>query len=176
MRRSTIAGVLTGLALLVPLTACGGEDKGSDVASISGGTETSAPQAPEEMSDQDIQEAMLEYAGCMRDHGVDMPDPGQGGAMPAMPAGDADPEFERAHEECRSALPNGGERPELSPEEIDEMRKQAKCLREHGLDVKVPTAENPGLAIPMDSNDPKAKKAFEACGMGGAVTRMEPAK
>ncbi len=51
---------------------------------------------------------MLEYARCMRDEGVDMPDPdfSQGGGFIGM-GGDVDPDdpdFRAADEVCRSIL------------------------------------------------------------------------
>ena len=59
------------------------------------------------------EEAQLEFAECMREHGVDMPDPqfdgkgkvamkiGKGGLDPNSPA------FEEASESCRKEVPGG---------------------------------------------------------------------
>jgi len=72
----------------------------------------------------DFQEALLAYAQCMRDHGVDMPDPdadsggikvearpgtggGAGGTTDKI-GGPDDPTFKSAFEACKSNLPKGG--------------------------------------------------------------------
>ena len=178
MRKPTIAGVLAAAALLLPLAACGSEEPNSDVASVGGSSEdsgTNGASTGEELNEEDIREAMREFAGCMREHGVDMPDPDpDSGAMVAIPgakAGEDNSKLAKADEACRALLPNGGERPEISPEELDKLREEAKCLREHGIDVKDPTQENPGMGIAVEPGDEKFEKAVEACGMGTAGGR-----
>ncbi len=65
-----------------------------------------------EMSEEDrqaMQDAALEYAQCMRDHGVDMPDPqfnGDGGMLQQGPRGinPDDPTFQAAQEACEDIL------------------------------------------------------------------------
>ncbi|MGZ8611980.1 MAG: hypothetical protein ACXWX0_06895 [Actinomycetota bacterium] len=55
-----------------------------------------------------FQDVMLEYAQCMRDHGVDMPDPdfsGGGGFIGMAEGADLDdPDFQAADEACRPIL------------------------------------------------------------------------
>ncbi len=57
---------------------------------------------------QAMQDAALEYAQCMRDHGIDMPDPKfSGGGMTQMLGGDInpdDPKFQAAQEACGDIL------------------------------------------------------------------------
>lgn len=174
MRKSTIAGAVAAMALL--LGACGGEEQKNGVASVNGDSAPSdgeGKNAAKEPSEEDFLESMRKYAGCMRENGIDMPDPDpNSGAMPAAPAvrpGEENSKLAKADEECRSLLPNGGEMGEISPEELDKMREQAKCLREHGIDVKDPTKENPGMGIPMEPDDEKFEKALEACGQAGGL-------
>jgi hypothetical protein len=76
-------------------------------------------EGPGQISEEDraaFQDALLEYAQCMRDHGIDMPDPeftGDGGAMQQIGEGidPEDPDFQAADEACRpvleEALPGG---------------------------------------------------------------------
>ena len=58
--------------------------------------------------DPETEKAFLEYARCMRDHGINMPDPSNGGLV--AQAGQEErfdpesPEFEAADEQCRGAL------------------------------------------------------------------------
>jgi len=66
---------------------------------------------PSAMSAEDqaaFQDAMLEYAQCMRDEGIDMPDPdfGGGGGFIGMAEGADldDPDFQSADEVCRPIL------------------------------------------------------------------------
>jgi hypothetical protein len=68
-------------------------------------------QGPGGISEEDqaaFQDALVAYAGCMRDHGIDMPDPefSGGGALQQL-GEDVDPEspeFQEADEACRPAL------------------------------------------------------------------------
>ena len=58
---------------------------------------------------QEMQDAFLEYAQCMRDNGYDMPDPqfGEGGegGMFRMRGEPDDPAFQKAQEACEDKLP-----------------------------------------------------------------------
>ena len=162
--------MLIAAATLVLTTACskaGGGDDG--VASLNGGNNPtgSAQNASGQGSDED---KMRAFAKCMRENGVDMPDPEPGGAMRAMPAtgGDEFEKMNKASEACNKLLPNGGKPKPLSPEELDKMRKTAKCMREHGIDMPDPDPNNPGVTIGSRDSDPaKMEKAMKECGMGG---------
>jgi hypothetical protein len=170
--------VLAGLFALV--TACGGpEDDGGDgVASMSeGDTPTSSSAANDE---PDIDQ-MRAYAKCMREHGIDVADPdtsgsGKGGIGISADGAEEMAKVDKANEECKELLPNGGEPPEPTAEDLDKAREMAKCLREHGIDVKEPTMEDPGLDVSADEggNDPeKIDKAMKECAPEGAVTHSE---
>jgi hypothetical protein len=161
---------LLGLAALFTLvTACGGGGESDDgVASLD---EPAAEKdaGEEKLSDED---QMLKYTECLRENGVDVEDPPAGGggggvALPAMPVDDV--EGNAAFEKCEEHLPNGGEPEELSPEDLDEMRKQAKCMRDHGFDVPDPTAENPMMEFNDNGDSEGMQKAMEACGFGISV-------
>jgi hypothetical protein len=56
---------------------------------------------------QEMQDAMLEYAQCMRDNGYDMPDPdfSDGGGMFRLEGEADDPAFKKAQEACEDKLP-----------------------------------------------------------------------
>lgn len=160
---------LVGLAALFALvTACGGGGESNDgVASIDDPV-AEKDAGEEKLSDED---QMLKYTECLRENGIDIEDPPAGGegmvAVPAMPVDD--PTANKAFEKCEEHLPNGGEPEPLSPEDLDEMRKQAKCMRDHGFDVPDPTAENPMMQFD-DTGDPEAfQKAMEECGFGVTV-------
>jgi hypothetical protein len=72
--------------------------------------------SPEERAKLD--DALLEFAKCMREHGIDMPDPSEGGFVQiqkgsgqstnASGPDPEDPEFKAAEKACEDKLPNKG--------------------------------------------------------------------
>jgi hypothetical protein len=71
-------------------------------------------------------------------------------------------------------MPNGGKPEKPTAEDLDRARETAKCLREHGIEVKEPTMEDPGISVSAGDggNDPdKVNKAMEACTPEGAKTQ-----
>ncbi|GAA4537129.1 hypothetical protein [Amycolatopsis samaneae] len=165
--RMAVLGAGVALAFL---TGCSSGDGGAKVASISTPPK-SGSQAPaannggnaDKAADMD---AMRAYAKCMREHGVDMPDPTDGGMMslPAMQPGDT--KMEAATTACKKLLPNGGEPKKLTPEELDKQRQQAKCMREHGVNMSDPNPDGGGQGISIDASDGKFEEAAKACGLG----------
>ncbi|NUU21975.1 MAG: hypothetical protein HOV68_10755 [Streptomycetaceae bacterium] len=169
---------MTGSAALavgavLTLSACsGGSDDGKDdqVASLGdqGGPGASTP--PEAAAGE--KGDMVKYAGCMREHGVDMPDPAADGSMmaaQAVPApGSADEtKMNDATAACRKWLPNGGEVSEKDKaEQREKQLKMAQCLREHGMDVPDPGPDG-GLTIALGDDQAKADAAMKACGGEG---------
>jgi hypothetical protein len=167
--------------------------------------ETSDPKDSDgEASNVDPEDAFLEYSECMRDHGVDMPDPvmintdgggptGAGGATAGQvieindefdPASD---DFNEAAEACASILESTMGDIEIDPEQEAEMRAQmldfAKCMREQGLDYPDPVFNDGGGvsmsidAVDMDMDEFEA--ANEVCGeimgQGGFSVSVAPA-
>jgi hypothetical protein len=117
--------------LLTALAGCAEKADRTPVASAGGGPSASA-SAPADQAAKG-----REFARCMRAEGIEMPDPGPDG-MAAMPAGRADDKaavkkMEAALEKCREFLPDGGEPPKASAEDLAKARAYAKCIREHGL-------------------------------------------
>jgi len=190
VRRMAAQGVL---ALLVVTTAaaCGGGDGSDQVATLGTGDENDdttddgdAASPDEELTDAEREDAMLEFTDCMRDHGVDMPDPqtaegGGGIAIKNDASGPGDMEaFEEAQEACGEILDDAfEERPQMDPEEEAEMRDNmlafAECMRDHGIDMPDPEFESGGGAFSVrvgepgaggiDPSDPDFEDAQEAC-------------
>jgi hypothetical protein len=80
-----LAAGLLAPVLFALVTGCGGGgDGGSKVASVNSGSPTSSSEQPKgaDLSAQD-EDKMREFAKCMRENGVDMPDP-QGGTGMAV--------------------------------------------------------------------------------------------
>lgn len=131
---------------VMALAACGG--------SSGGGSEDQA--ATEE-------EAALEFAECMRAHGVEVEDPKPG---QSISVGGDDPTTKKALATCDDKL-GGGQ--ELSAEEGEEFKEGwlafAKCVREHGVDMADPEFLGPGK-VHLDrtaTESPAFEAAREAC-------------
>ncbi|ADJ50162.1 hypothetical protein AMES_8337 [Amycolatopsis mediterranei S699] len=179
--RTRIA-VVAALGAALLLGGCGAKtDDGSKVASISTPPKSGGPTAADNSGKSD-EDKMRDFAKCMREHGVDMPDPkpaGDGGGM-AITLGDKDGDtskLDAAQNACKHFMPNGGEMKPPSAEELDKMRKDAKCMREHGIDMPDPDPSGKGgLRAGKVGDDPKKfEEAAKACGMGMAG-RAEAAK
>jgi len=200
------------LAALV-LAACGsgGGDDADGVASLGSGDETTTTDGDSggggggrTGDDAEFQDAMLEYAQCMRDEGIDFPDPefsGEGGAFSVMGPSDGGPpteadeaEMEAADEACRPILEDVRDSmPQPSPEEQAEMQDEmlafAECMREQGIDWPDPVFDDDegGLRVRVgsgegndggpDPRDPDVQDAMEECGAedGGVIVRGGPA-
>ncbi|MGO1056794.1 hypothetical protein [Crossiella sp. CA198] len=169
MRTLTRLGV--GVAALVTafsLAACGGEDKGDGPASLNGGNGKGNEQKAGDEAPKDPKEAMLKFAKCMRDNGIDMPDPDpNSGGIAAQRMDETNMEkFEKANKACEKFAPKSNYNPN-DPAEKDKRAKQNKCLRENGLDIKE-SGEGQGGMITLDGDKEKIEKAMKACGMGMA--------
>ena len=66
---------LAVLGLGLALAACGGSPDGDRVASLSGDGATGTTNGTARAPSKDPQQAALDFARCMREHGVNMPDP-----------------------------------------------------------------------------------------------------
>ncbi len=139
MKKSDWAIALALALSAAVLAACGGG------GGEGGGEESQASR----------EEAALEFTECMREHGVDMPDPkpAQGGIMlggttKSGPGGKnktttginpEDPATKKALAACESKMPKGQQ---MSPEQEEKFKEAAlafaKCMREHGVDMPDP--------------------------------------
>jgi hypothetical protein len=169
MRRRLAGGLLVLPAVLaLALAGCGKPADSASVATAGGGGGANpSASATATLSDSERQ---LKFAQCMRDNGVDMPDPEAGGKAGAIRVGgDGDPsKTKAAMDKCRSYLPNGGEAVKLDPAQAENMRKMSQCMRENGVpNFPDPDADGRiqfdiGL-LGIDRNDPKLKAAMEKC-------------
>jgi hypothetical protein len=165
IRMGLVPGLLLVLALAV--AACGGGGGKSDgVASLGDGEATATTTSPGGSSDP--QQAALAYAKCMRQHGINMPDPkidaneGVGSVLPEGVSPE-DPKFKAAQEACKQYTPGGGQPPKLSPQQQQQLVAFARCMRQHGIDMPDP---EPGGGLDLrgvDSDTPKFQAAQQAC-------------
>ncbi|MGF1646944.1 MAG: hypothetical protein ACFCVF_08500 [Kineosporiaceae bacterium] len=184
MRSSSPTRALRPLAALiavVALAACGDDSDDPDVASLEGGGGTAATSAS---ATGDAEEEILAYTECLRDQGLDVPDPevdadgnlvlGGGGGGPGGGAGGELPdqeEFEAAQEVC-GELPAGvgGALEELqSPEFQDALLAFTQCLRDRGYDVEDiqpgqgPAAGGGNPLGDLDLEDPEVAADLDEC-------------
>ncbi|TDC50050.1 hypothetical protein E1258_26735 [Micromonospora sp. KC207] len=121
------------MLLVAALGGCAGDEKAPEVASAGGGVKPSGSAS----AALDDAAQGRRFAQCMRAAGIDMPDPGPDGmaVVPAQTAGDeaSAKKMDAAMEKCRELLPNGGEPPKASTEDLAKARDYAKCIRDNGL-------------------------------------------
>jgi hypothetical protein len=192
MQITRSCGVVLGVAAMVVLSACGGggAEAASDVASLEGGASTTLAGdtggdtgGDDEVTQEERQEAMLAFAQCMRDHGVDMPDPefddngrGVGGAIRV--GGDEgldEDDFEAAQQACEDLVEDvqgsfGMDDPEQRAKMQEQMLAFSQCMRDHGIDMPDPQFNEDGGATiqggpggAIDPDDPDFQAAEEAC-------------
>lgn len=158
-----------GAVVVLGLGGCGKTDDGAQVASANGGSAATTTPLDQPVADED--ELRQQFAQCMRDNGVDIPDaePGSGGKLRVEGNGPNKEKMQAAMEACRKYLPNGGERAAPSPEDLEKMRQMAQCMREHGVDMPDPDPNGGGIMISRDArgepevDKEKLRQAFEAC-------------
>jgi hypothetical protein len=155
--------ILAALALAAMVAACTGTAAGPSVASLEDPAASGGPASSPSPSAATPQDAALAYARCMRENGIDMPDPvvstdgegmvsidqsGPGGAPVAKD------DMAKADETCRHFMeavrPDAG--PPLSAEDMDKMLAFAQCMREHGIAMEDPTADG-GIRVQIGTVD-----------------------
>ena len=166
--RSFAAALLA--ASVLGFAACGGDDD--------------APAASQS-ADRKTREAELKFAECMREHGIDFPDPQEGPGLVKIGEDESPEELREAEKACekfRKAI----KPPELTEAQQQEFKKQAlehaRCIREHGIDFPDPTfSEDGGANIRLgpgrvDPEDDDFKAAEKECAdkLGGPIVERRP--
>ena len=171
---------ILGFALLAAvLAACSsGGATPSGVATLDDPAASAAPAASGSPAPSVAPaDAMLAFARCMREHGVDMPDPvvgADGGMTVSIGAEGGKPidakTLQTADEACKQlmpARPDGGST-QMTPEQQDAMLAFAKCMREHGVNMPDPEFGSGGTKVAIGADglsfdSPTFKAANEAC-------------
>jgi hypothetical protein len=150
MTRSPLLLLAVGAALA--LGACGSSD---DNGGSGSGTKS---------QDDKAFEGALKYAKCMREHGIDMPDPqrvGSGGIKQTMngkPGSRA--KMDAANKDCQKYMQIGGGRAPSAAEQAkakDAMLAYAKCMRDNGVDMPDPKFSNSGGGVTFQLGGPGNK-------------------
>jgi len=171
------------MTLVVVAGACGGgDDKTEGVASIddlSGETTSTAVAAATDDELSIDEDKLLEFTSCMRDAGIDFPDPivdsdGNVGfdlmAMRDM-ADVPEDEMQAAFDNCFQHLEgvNFGFERVFDAEFQDQVVVFAGCMRENGIDMPDPDFSGIMEGEPLfpgwepDLDDPDFEAAFDAC-------------
>ena len=144
-----IGGVALLLAGLVACAPAAGEQP-------QGGAAPSGSTSTRQGADQALEKWQLDFAQCMRDQGIDMPDPGNGSQTMTKTDG-----MDEAAAACQKKL---GEPPVGSGADdkasLNSRLETAKCLRERGYDAEDPQ-EGKATRIPDGLTDEDAA----ACGI-----------
>ncbi len=178
--------VLVAAALIILLgmtAACGnanGDDGDSALPDAAGASSASA--SADDEADLDPEDAMLKFAQCMREHGVDMPDPEPGGGVMVDGKGISEDQMKAAEAACQKymdmAMPEDGGA-ELSEEEKQSFLDMAACMRDRGYDFPDPTFDGGRVTQKLEKGDsdvpgpedPSFQKEVEEC---SAEAGLEP--
>lgn len=172
--------ILAAFALV--LAACGTSADG-EVATLED-TVTTAPQSSADQQDDDAEEALLEFARCMRDNGIpEFPDPELdqngnlqlfGGGGPGQLGADRST-IEAGFDECGDlieGLISQAFRDIDQSEFQDNFLEFAVCMRDQGIDMADPDFSGGfgpgegggrGLFGDIDPQDPAFQEAAEEC-------------
>ena len=165
MRNSWIVLVLFGGAALAGSTAgCAAEPR-PEIATAGGGTVAASPSA-------DRHEQALRLAACLREQGLDVPDPAPNAnpKFDVVPDGIPKQRLAAAMEKCRRYAPELAAGKSLAAEDLERLRRYARCMREQGFPDWPDPDPNTGATKWDDperalaaKNDPKFRPALAAC-------------
>ncbi len=168
LRRLSAVSLIAVLGLVAAACGGGAEASTDGVASLEGAQQSaSTTTVADEVSSDDVEQAVLAFAACMRDHGVEMEDPtvssdgtiefgfraGGGGE------GDVDRNTLRAaRDECSEHLESVtlGFRRGDDSEIQDLMVEYAQCMRDHGYQMDDPDFSGLGPGGEGEEGDPRS--------------------
>jgi hypothetical protein len=151
-------GPIVGLLLgLIMLAGCAAGD-GGNVATAGGGDPAAAPSGA---ASKDPKQAALDYVKCLREHGLEVDDPGPDGRL-KLKVQSKDGKAEEAMDACRDLAPQMNKN---NPKAAESAREFASCMRENGVEkFPDPDPNQPGIRISKDlADDPDFEAAQEAC-------------
>lgn len=160
---------LLPVLLAATLAGCAGGAEEPQVATVAGAS--GAPGASSPPAGLSERDKALEFSRCIRDNGVpDFPDPrfgANGGVSISAPEGTSKEKLDAAMQACRRYAPGGGEQQKLDPARVDQLRKLAQCMRDHGVE-NFPDPTDQGIQadgnLPgMNPDDPTFKSAMKDC-------------
>ncbi|TDE12202.1 hypothetical protein [Jiangella asiatica] len=164
------------LVILVALTGCGSDDGSGDddgsVASADGGTpsdsgddgsrDDDSGDGGKPLSEDELHDRLLEYAQCLRDHGLDVEDPAPGEGIQIQNEGDPS-KSDEAMAACEDVAPPSP--PEGSEDDDrEDMLTFAQCMRDNGVEAFKDPKPGEGINIgPEVAEDPDFVAAEQTC-------------
>ena len=149
------------LVLAVALAGCGSGDGDDGVASAGNGQ----PAKPSAAASLSRDEMGVKFAQCMRENGIDMPDPEPGkGPQVKITGGTSQATVDKAMEACRQYSPMMNA-PGGNAQMDENNRKFAKCMRDNGVE-QFADPEPGQVGIRIDgkiADDPDFAKAQQQC-------------
>ncbi|MCS4275653.1 hypothetical protein M2390_000814 [Mycetocola sp. BIGb0189] len=172
MKTTTVRTARLAAALaIVPLTialisGCSAASPTGSPSPDAGGDSKPASGNGGGTTDQQYDEWVLKFNGCMEKLGHDMPAPGE--AMTGMEEG---PELDALLADSDKCVEEVGEAPganKKSKEEVNEAAlKFAQCLRDNGVDV--PDSDRPGaITVPQNADKAVLEKCNKEAGIGAS--------
>ncbi len=164
----------------LPLLAALGLIAASLVLAACGGSSSPSSAAKEQAQEQKLESKFVEFAGCLREHGIKaevMSHPGGGHGLKVGPgrAGGDPQAMEAAEKACARYRPpaqNVNVSPQQKVENEETAQKFAKCMREHGIktmeataggDVRIGILHSRGGSGGPNPESPGFKQAQRAC-------------
>lgn len=123
-------------ALALTLAGCGGTEEPAVATAASAGAPAVSAEVTADPITQYV-EAQRAWVKCLRDAGIDAPDPDAKGRVAFDKADARTPAFEAAQTKCASlstVVPDGiEEKPPLTAEDAQRHRDYATCIRQNGV-------------------------------------------
>lgn len=149
---------------LVAVLGCGAKPSDDGIATAKGGpaAAASASASPTAKSDH---EQMLQFTRCMRQNGVDLPDPGSSDTDARTRAMKMDRKaLEKAFKACQKYAPAKMLDLRNDPDTRKALLNYAKCMRKHGIDMPDPGTNGTMNFDKKLLQSPKYDAANKACG------------
>ncbi|WP_117215077.1 hypothetical protein [Allorhizocola rhizosphaerae] len=172
---------MLGVLALGVLGACA-QPETEGVATASGQT-NQVSNDPDKPADNP-EERTKQFVECLRAEGLDVPDPelGDGTGKTALrflaEGGKIDKaKFGPAMEKCSKYMPEGGRNVQLTPEQLEQARKFAQCMRDNGVsDWPDPDPATGGFAggVQVNKDDPNLRTAIDKCRSNIGIDRESP--
>ncbi|MFF3853202.1 hypothetical protein [Micromonospora sp. NPDC002575] len=159
MRRARLfqAGLGLLLAASCALAGCGDSgDVGNGVASGGGNGAAAGASATASVSPD-----LAKWTKCLRDNGVDVKDPGPDGAI-TLPMDS--PAIQQAREKCTQYEGADGGSTGIDPndpEQQEQQRKFARCMRDNGIDWPDPDPNQQAVNAPTIT--PQMREVLNKC-------------
>jgi hypothetical protein len=166
-------GLVASFALIV--TACSASPSSSDtVASLPGHGSTSSGAKSGHASESQVDQAEINFAHCLRSHGVDEPDPkhvpGQSGLVVQVPSSTS--ANSAALTACNHLLPPASNaKQQQRAADLPGLTNYAQCMRHHDIALLDPDPRTgavdlgnvPGITNGFTRHTPQFRSADEAC-------------